>query len=93
MALSFQELAHQPQGRPFVAAALDQEIEHEARLVDSAPKPVFATADQDHDLIKMPFVAKSSCRSAKDRTLWCETTIPRSASRSSTIRRLSGKRK
>ncbi len=52
------ELAQEPLGGQFVAAALDQSIENEAILIDSPPKPKFPAVDRDGDLIKIPFVAE-----------------------------------
>jgi hypothetical protein len=53
----FQQLAQQPLGRPLVAAALDQNIEHDAGLVHGSPQPVLYAGDFERDLIQMPFVA------------------------------------
>ena len=88
-----------------VASALDQCVKNKPILIDRAPKPMFRTIDWDDDFIEMPFVAKLR-RAAADfigevptkflrptRTVSWLTTIPRMASMSSTIRRLSGKRK
>ena len=56
--LLLQQLAQQPLGRLLVAAALEQNIEHYAALVHRSPEPVLDTADLEHDLIQMPFVAR-----------------------------------
>jgi hypothetical protein len=42
-----------------VSSTLDQDVEHEAILIDPAPKPVLLAGDRDDDLIHMPFVAAS----------------------------------
>src|SRR5262249_18855435 len=52
--LSLQQLAQQPLGRARVAAALDQNIEYDAGLVDGSPQPMLYPGDFEHDLIKMP---------------------------------------
>jgi hypothetical protein len=41
-----------------VAAALDQDIEHDAGLVHRSPQPMLHPGDLEHDLIQMPLVAK-----------------------------------
>ena len=55
-ALLFEQLAQQALGRLLVAPALDQNIEHIARLVDRPPLPVLPAGNGDHHLVKMPFV-------------------------------------
>jgi len=45
--------------RPGVAAALLQDIEHDAMLIDGAPQVVQLALDPDEDLIQMPFVARA----------------------------------
>jgi hypothetical protein len=59
--LLLQQLAQQALGRLFVTSALDQDIENEALLVDSAPKPMFRAGDGDDDLIEVPLVAAAGC--------------------------------
>src|SRR4051794_40186564 len=106
MPLSFQKLSHKAFGGFGIAAALHQHVENEAMLIDSPPQPVFLAANGDDDLIEVPFVAKLSGRAPADfirkmstkflrpkAHCLMETMIPRAASRSSTIRRLSGKRR
>jgi len=99
------EFAQEPLGGQFVAAALDQSIENETILIDSPRKPVFrplivmATSSRYHlspncGARRRIFPAKSRPnRSAQRRTVSWLTTMPLAASRSSTIRRLSGNRK
>ena len=48
--LLLQQLAQQPLGRLLVAAALNQNIEHDPGLVHRAPQPVLHTGDLEHDL-------------------------------------------
>src|SRR6516164_10314971 len=55
--LPFQQLAQQPLRRALVAAALDQDVEHDAGLVHGSPQPVLYPGDFEHDLIQVPFVA------------------------------------
>jgi hypothetical protein len=57
----FQELPHEPLRRAGVSAALDQNVENEAILIDGASKPVLLAPNRDDDFIQMPFVA--ACRS------------------------------
>jgi hypothetical protein len=45
--------------RPGVAAALHQDIEHDAMLIDGAPQVVQHALDPDENLIQMPFVARA----------------------------------
>jgi hypothetical protein len=92
-------------GRLRVAAALDQNIEHDPMLIDRAPEPMPLAGDADHDLVEMPFVP--GCRKAPT-DLGCKILaelqrplphglmadqMPRAASISSTMRRLRGNRK
>src|ERR1700689_2916096 len=55
--LLLQQLAEQTFGGPLVAPALDENIEHEAVLVDRAPEPMLLAGDGDDDLVEGPFVA------------------------------------
>ena len=48
--LLLQQLAQQALGSLLVAAALDQDIEHDAGLVHGSPQPVLYTGDLEHDL-------------------------------------------
>jgi hypothetical protein len=41
----------------FVALALDEDVENETFLVDSAPERMFLGGDGDDDLVEVPFVA------------------------------------
>jgi hypothetical protein len=89
-------------------AALNQGVGNEAVSIDSARQPMALAVDRAHELVEMPLVAElrgaptdlagagpAHClRPAPHGFVagsWL-TTIPRAASRSSTIRRLSGKR-
>ncbi|MCP1775090.1 hypothetical protein ABIF65_007787 [Bradyrhizobium japonicum] len=40
-----------------VSSTLDQDVENETILVDSAPEPMLFARDRDNDLVQMPFVA------------------------------------
>src|SRR5439155_23158969 len=55
--LLLQQLAQKPLGSLLVAAALDQDIEHDAGLVDRSPQPMLHPGNLEHDLIQMPLVA------------------------------------
>jgi hypothetical protein len=56
-ALLLEQLAHQPQRRPAIAAALDQHVEDLALVVDSAPAVHPLAGDPDHHLVQVPSVA------------------------------------
>ena len=57
-ALLLEQLAHQPYGRPFIPARLDQQIEDFALLIDGTPE-VHAPAGDPHDhLVEVPSVAR-----------------------------------
>jgi hypothetical protein len=103
--LLLQELAQQPLGRLLVASALDQGLEHKAVLIDRAPQVVLLARDRHDHLVEVPLVAALWPASADPvgdlaaklqaplRTVSWLTSMPRTASISSTIRRLKGKRK
>ncbi|MEY9401884.1 hypothetical protein ABIF79_008259 [Bradyrhizobium japonicum] len=55
----FQELLHAPLRSARVSSALDQDVENEAILVDSAPEPLLFARDRDNDFVQMPFVTAS----------------------------------
>jgi hypothetical protein len=42
-----------------VAAAFDQNMQHDPGLAHGVPQPVLRTGDLEHDLVQMPFVANS----------------------------------
>lgn len=105
MALSLQQFAHQPPGSFRVAPTLYENVEHETILIDSAPEPVFLATDRNDDFVEVAFVAEPTSRTpadvvgevpaefpAQSRIVWRVTMIPRAASMSSTMRRMSGKR-
>src|ERR1700722_5680943 len=52
-----QELCHEPLRRAAVSAALDQDVEDKAILIDGAPEPMLLARDRDEDFVQMPFVA------------------------------------
>src|SRR6267143_2677490 len=52
-----QQLPERPLGSLLVAAALDQDMEHDADLVHRSPQPMLHPGDLEHGLIQMPFVA------------------------------------
>ena len=100
-----EQLPEQTFGGLLVAPALDENIENEAVLVDGTPEPMLLPGDADDNLIEVPFVATAR-RSPTDpvgefrpnlrphcRIVSCVTEMPRAASISSTMRRLSGNRK
>ena len=56
--LPFQKLSHQAFCSLGTAAALHQNVEDEAILIDGAPEPVFLSPDGDDGLVELPFVAE-----------------------------------
>jgi hypothetical protein len=52
-----EELSHKPPCGCSVPAALNENVEDEAILIDGAPEPMFPAADRDHNLVQVPFVA------------------------------------
>src|SRR3954453_21201624 len=42
-----------------VAAALNQDVEHNPMLVHGTPEPMLLTGDADDNLVEMPFVSRS----------------------------------
>lgn len=65
-ALSFQELSYQTLCGLGITAALDQNVEDEAILIDGTPEPVFLSTDGDDRLVEVPFVAEPAGRSLSD---------------------------
>src|SRR5690349_16481914 len=59
--LPLEELAQQALRRPLVAPALDEDVGHEAVLVDRPPRPVLLAGDRELDLIEVPL---SKCHSS-----------------------------
>src|SRR6516162_2413330 len=64
-ALLFEKLAHQPQRRPAVAAALNQHVEHLALVIDGSPEIHPLAGDPHHHLVQMPSVAWPRATSAQ----------------------------
>jgi hypothetical protein len=104
-AVLLEELSHQPLGRMPVAPALHQYVKHCTVLVHRTPQPVLPALDGDHHFVEMPLVsprasAVERMRRAmprpnftdQRRTVSYDRSMPRAASNSSTMRRLSGKR-
>jgi hypothetical protein len=58
-ALFPKELAHQPECRALVAAALNQHIENLALVIDGAPQVHPLAGDADHHLVEVPSVARA----------------------------------
>src|SRR3954451_15434323 len=57
--LPLQKLAKQTLGGLLVPPALDQNVEHEAILVDSPPEPVLLASNLHLDLVQVPFISRS----------------------------------
>jgi hypothetical protein len=99
------QLAQQALSSFAIAAALDQDIQREAVLINSSPQPVPFSRNRDCDLTEVPPITQSRSVSAhavgilaaellpQRRMVSWLTSIPWAASISSTIRRLRGKRK
>jgi len=51
------ELTQEPFGGALITAALDQNVENKAFLIDRAPKPMLLAVDRNDDFIEMPFVS------------------------------------
>jgi hypothetical protein len=101
-ALPLQQLAEQAFGRLPIATALNQDIKHDAVLIHGAPEIMLLAGYLEHHLIKMPLVAGPGQPPADNvgellaeleshwRIVSWLTSMPRKASISATIRRLSG---
>ncbi|KOF14036.1 hypothetical protein AC244_28600 [Ensifer adhaerens] len=61
--MALEQLSHQTLCSPGIATALDQDLKHEAVLVDGAPQPMFLAGDGDDSLIEVPFIAEPARRS------------------------------
>ena len=59
-ALSFQQLAEEPDGRPPMASGLDQDVDHVAVLVHGTPQILLPPVDLDEYLVQMPGVAHAA---------------------------------
>ena len=76
----FQKPLHEPLRRAGVSSTLDQNVEHEAILIDGAPEPVLLASDRYDDLIYRPLYA--ICRreqvraDGSDRRTPCQTSFP-----------------
>jgi hypothetical protein len=57
-ALLLEQLTHQPQGRPTIAAALDQHVENFALVIDGTPQIQPLAGDAHHHLVQMPAIAR-----------------------------------
>ena len=51
-----EQLAHQPECRALVAAALNQHIENLALVINGAPQVHPLTGNANHHLVEMPYV-------------------------------------
>jgi hypothetical protein len=60
LALLLQQFAHQPPCRLGIPAALHQNVEDEAVLVDRPPQPVSCASDGDDHLVEVPFVTQAA---------------------------------
>ncbi len=60
LALLFQQLAHQPLGRLGISAALHQNVQHKAALVDGPPEPLLLAGNGDDHFVEVPFVTQAA---------------------------------
>jgi hypothetical protein len=92
-----------PPGCVPVPPALHPHVEHRAMLIRRAPQPMLLAAEGDHRFVKVPLVASGQrgrpnapgniqAELRRPRTVSQVSSTPRAASRSSIMRRLSGKR-
>src|SRR6202023_3992835 len=58
-ALFLEQLAHQPEGRPLVAPALNQHVENLALVIDGAPQVHPFASNPDYHLVEVPSVARA----------------------------------
>jgi hypothetical protein len=63
-ALLLQQLAQQSFGSLLIAAALDQNVENKALLVNGAPQLMLLAGDRDRNLVQVPSVAAARCTPA-----------------------------
>jgi hypothetical protein len=56
--LLLKQLAHQPQRRPSVTAALDQHVEDLAFMVDGSPQIHPLAGGANHHLVEVPAIAR-----------------------------------
>ncbi|BBB96608.1 hypothetical protein BE61_20390 [Bradyrhizobium elkanii USDA 61] len=101
----FQELLHEPLCSARISSALDQDVENEAILVDSAPEPMLFARDRDNDFVQIPLSPRAGARwpirsenglpnsVPTGARLHKVTPTPCAASISSTMRKLKGNRK
>ncbi len=54
-----EKLAHQPQRRPAVAAALDQHVEDLALVIDGPPEVHSLAGDPNNHLVQVPSIARA----------------------------------
>jgi len=66
-AVLLEQLAHQPQRRPAVAAALNQQVEDLALVIDGPPEVHPLPGDPHHHLVQMPSIARPRAPPARDR--------------------------
>lgn len=59
LAPSFEEFPEKAHRGRLVSVGLDQNVQHIAVGIDSSPEPMFASLDQHHDLVEMPFVGRA----------------------------------
>ena len=100
LSLTLQEFSEESPRRPPVQAGLDEEIDQVPVLIHRAPEILALTVDRDEDFVQEPRIAESTLSSLQPpgvlranfshhcRMVSYDTMMPRSASRSSTSRKL-----
>src|SRR5439155_20016248 len=65
VAVALDELAQEALGGMLITSRLNQDVQHDAVLVDRPPQPVARTTDTNSYFVEMPFVAGSSSTTTK----------------------------
>ena len=65
-ALSFQQLAEEPLGRPLIAPRLHEDVKDVAVFVDSTPQILLPALDLDEQLVQMPGAALATLGRARN---------------------------
>jgi len=55
-ALFLEQLAHRPEGSPFVAPTLNQHVENITLVIDGAPQAHPFASNPDYHLVEVPYV-------------------------------------
>ena len=100
LSLTLQEFPNESPSRAPVPAGLDEEVDQVTVLIDGAPQILALTVDRDEDFVQEPRIAESPLTPLQPpsivgtdfphhwRMVSYDTRMPRSASKSSTSRKL-----